>query len=99
MIASLPIRIAPCNPKICGRTLQTAQVKIISTLPPSSRIMDEKCRDLLSQALRDALTLFGVDHDEDYVESLISQVDKDGESLIHANDDIILTFNKFHRLI
>ena len=50
--------------------------------------MDEKSRELLAQAVRDALTLSGIDHDEDYVESLISQVDKDGELLIDANDDI-----------
>ncbi|KAJ5982539.1 hypothetical protein N7451_012639 [Penicillium sp. IBT 35674x] len=39
--------------------------------------MDEKSRDLLAQAVRDALTLSGIDHDEEHVESLISQVDKD----------------------
>jgi hypothetical protein len=40
--------------------------------------MDESTRDFLTQAVRDALTSSGIDHDEGYIDSLISQVDNDG---------------------
>ncbi|KAJ5713148.1 uncharacterized protein N7483_010329 [Penicillium malachiteum] len=39
--------------------------------------MDESTRSFLSQAVRDALTSSGIDHDEGYIDSLISQVDND----------------------
>ncbi|KAJ6021264.1 hypothetical protein N7540_006768 [Penicillium herquei] len=39
--------------------------------------MDESTRSFLTQAVRDALTSSGIDHDEGYINSLISQVDND----------------------
>ncbi|KAJ6036016.1 hypothetical protein N7540_000295 [Penicillium herquei] len=39
--------------------------------------MDESTRSFLTQAVRDALTSSGIDHDEGYIDSLISQVDND----------------------
>lgn len=40
--------------------------------------MDETTRGFLSQAIRDAFTSSGVDHNEEYIDSLISKVDNDG---------------------
>jgi hypothetical protein len=46
--------------------------------PLSPRVMDERTRRRLAQAIRDALTSSDIDHNEDYIDSLISQVDNDG---------------------
>ncbi|CEJ62619.1 hypothetical protein PMG11_11116 [Penicillium brasilianum] len=43
----------------------------------SSNIMDEATRGLLSQAIRDAFTSSSIDHNEEYIDSLISKVDND----------------------
>ncbi|OQD72505.1 hypothetical protein PENDEC_c021G04478 [Penicillium decumbens] len=39
--------------------------------------MDETTRGRLAQAIRDAFTASSIDHDEDYIDSLISKVDDD----------------------
>ncbi|KAJ5559593.1 hypothetical protein N7513_001992 [Penicillium frequentans] len=39
--------------------------------------MDESTRGFLAQAMRDALASCGIDHDEGYIDSVISQIDKD----------------------
>jgi hypothetical protein len=39
--------------------------------------MDEATRGLLSQAIRDAFTSSSIDHNEEYIDSLISKVDND----------------------
>ena len=46
----------------------------------SPRIMDETTRGFLAQAIRDACTSSGIDHNEEYIDSLISKVDNDGKS-------------------
>jgi hypothetical protein len=40
--------------------------------------MDERTRRRLAQTIRDALTSSDIDHNEDYIDSLVSQVDDDG---------------------
>jgi hypothetical protein len=40
--------------------------------------MDETARGFLAQAIRDAFTSSGIDHNEEYIDSLISKVDNDG---------------------
>jgi hypothetical protein len=40
--------------------------------------MDESTRGFLAQAMRDVLASCGVDHDESYIDSFVSQVDNDG---------------------
>lgn len=40
--------------------------------------MDETTRGFLARAIRDAFTSSGVDHDEEYIDSLISKIDNDG---------------------
>lgn len=48
----------------------------IATLSP--RVMDERTRGRLAQAIQDALASSDIDHNEDYIDSLVSQVDDDG---------------------
>jgi hypothetical protein len=41
-------------------------------------IMDETARGFLAQAIRDAFTSSGIEHNEEYIDCLISKVDNDG---------------------
>lgn len=50
--------------------------------------MDESTRGFLAQAMRDALASCGIDHDEGYIDSVISQVDKDSKSSFESFDHI-----------
>lgn len=50
--------------------------------------MDESTRGLLAQAMRDALASCGIDHDEGYIDSIISQIDNDGKSSFKSFDNI-----------
>lgn len=54
------------------------EVGTSSIAPLSPRVMDERTRERLAQAIRDALTSSDIDHNEDYIDSLVSQVDDDG---------------------
>lgn len=40
--------------------------------------MDETVRGILAQAIRDAFTSSGIDHNDEYIDSLVSKVDNDG---------------------
>jgi hypothetical protein len=40
--------------------------------------MDETARGFLAQAIRDAFTSSGIEHNEEYIDCLISKVDNDG---------------------
>ncbi|KAL7649125.1 hypothetical protein ACMYSQ_012470 [Aspergillus niger] len=53
------------------------EVGTSSIAPLSPRVMDERTRERLAQAIRDALTSSDIDHNEDYIDSLVSQVDDD----------------------
>ncbi|KAJ5117563.1 hypothetical protein N7448_011195 [Penicillium atrosanguineum] len=53
----------------------------------SSRIMDETTRGFLAQAIRDAFTSSGIDHNEEYIDSLISKVDNDVSQAHLANHE------------
>ena len=50
--------------------------------------MDETTRGFLAQAIRDAFTSSGIDHNEEYIESLISKVDNDGKLMPGSADNI-----------
>ena len=51
---------------------------VLSIPSHSPRIMDETTRGFLAQAIRDAFTSSGIDHNEEYIDCLISKVDNDG---------------------
>ena len=61
--------------------------------------MDESTRGLLAQAMRDALASCGIDHDEGYIDSIISQIDNDGKSSSKALIIFVLTLNKSSELM
>jgi hypothetical protein len=68
----------PEQKKLLVFNMQESYVSSIAAHSP--KIMDETTRGFLAQAMRDAFTSSGIDHNEEYIDSLISKVDKDGKS-------------------